>query len=155
MKVGNVMKKETVTVFPQASFVEVWEALFKKHTHALPVIDKNRVLVGIIVIQDVLTRLYPSYSDTLEEFLEEANFEDLEDKIDEVKSLTAKDLMNKDIFFCYPYDPILKALSKMVVRRIRQLPVVDENNKLLGVISKRDIFDKLFSAKNLFKNKES
>lgn len=147
MKVWQVMNKKTVSVSPEASFVEVWNLLFKKHTHSVPVVDKNGTLLGIIALGDVITKLYPSYSDTMEEFLTESTFEDLEDKINELKSLQAKDIMRKEVHCAYPDDPILKALSKMVVRRVRQLPVIDDSEKLLGVISKRDIFDKLFLSK--------
>lgn len=147
MRVREVMSKNTVTIEQNASFIEVWNLLFKKHTHAVPVIDKDNRMVGIIATEDLLTKLYPSYADTMEEFLTESSFEDLEDKIDEVKNIKAKDIMRKEVHCCYPNDPILKALSKMVVRRIRQLPVLDDDEKLLGVISKRDIFDKLFLSK--------
>lgn len=147
MKVWQVMNKKTVSVSPEASFYEVWNLLFKKHTHSVPVVDKKGTLLGIIALGDVVAKLYPSYSDTMEEFLTESTFEDLEEKIDEVKTIKASAIMCKEIHCAYPDDPVLKALSKMIVRRVRQLPVVDENGKLVGVVSKRDIFDKLFLSR--------
>lgn len=141
------MSKNTVSVNQNASYIEVWNLLFKKHTHAVPVIDNDDKMVGIISTEDLLTKLYPSYSDTMGEFLSESSFEDLEDKIDDIKNLKAKDIMRKEVHCSYPDDPILKAFSKMVVRRIRQLPVIDENGKLLGVLSKRDVFDNFLLAK--------
>lgn len=153
MKVRKVMNKKAVFVRPNSSFLEVWDLLFKKHAHAVPVVDKKGILQGIISIQDLLIKLYPSYSDTLEEFLKEANFEELEEKIDEVKSMKAAEIMSKEVHCCYPDDPILKAFSKMVIRRVRQLPVIDYDNKLLGIVSKRDIFNKLFVLRLPFKKK--
>lgn len=147
MKVWQVMNKKTVSVSPEASFIEVWNLLFKKHTHSVPVVDKKGTLLGIIALEDVITKLYPSYSDTMEEFLTESSFEELEDKINEVKNIRAKEIMQKEVHCAYPNDPVLKALSKMIVRRVRQLPVIDYDSKLLGVVSKRDIFDKLLLSK--------
>lgn len=149
MKVHQIMNKKPVYVSLDARFIEIWNILFKKHTHAVPVVDKNNYLKGIIATEDVLTKLYPSYSDTMEEFLRESTFEELEEKIEEIKNLKAKDIMCKEVHCAYPDDPILKALSKMVVRRVRQLPVIDYKGKLLGIISKRDIFDKFFLSKLL------
>ncbi len=143
MKVAEVMHKSAYTVNLNTSFLEVWNLLFKKHTHALPVVDDSNILKGIIVIGDVLAKLYPSYSDTLEEIMIGTGFEDLEEKIDDVKKLKAKDIMSKRVMITFPDEPVLRAFSRMIVRRVRQLPVVDEEEKVIGMISKRDIFDKL------------
>ena len=147
MKVWEVMKKSPFTVSSQTSFSEAWDSLFKKHRHALPVVDKESHLLGIVAIEDVMKQLYPSYGDTLEEFLKESSFDDLEDKIDEIKNKKVEEFMNKSVVCCYEDDAVLKAFSKMVVKRVRQLPVIDYDAKLLGIISKRDIFDKLFLSR--------
>lgn len=147
MKVWQVMQKNPLTVSPETTFSQAWDLLFKKHRHSLPVTEKNNHLVGIVGIEDVMKQLYPSYSDTLEEFLKESTFDDLEDKIDELKSRKVEKFMNKSVTCVFRDDPVLKALSKMVVKRVRQLPVIDYDEKLIGILSKRDIFDKLFLSK--------
>ena len=147
MKVWEVMNKKPFTVSSQTSFSEAWELLFKKRRHALPVVDKESHLLGIVAIEDVMKQLYPSYTSTLEEFLTESSFDDLEDKIDEIKNKKTEEFMNKSVVCCYEGDAVLKAFSKMVIRRIRQLLVIDDDSKLLGIISKRDIFDKLFLSR--------
>lgn len=145
MKVKNIMSKNILKVSTKASFAKLWEIIFKKGIHALPVVSKGR-LVGIIAEEDLLGKLYPSYEDYITNFTNAAKFEDMEDKLGRLTHLTAKDLMNKKIYLTYPDRPILRALSKMLIRQVRQLPVVEKGtgNKLVGMITKGDIFDALY-----------
>ena len=47
--------------------------------------------------------------------------------------------MTKNVVAAHPGDSVVSAQEKMAKHRIRHLPVVDENNKLLGIVSDRDI----------------
>lgn len=152
MKVWEVMKKNPYTIPPSTSFSEAWNFLFQKHKHSVPVVDKQGHLLGIIGIEDVMKQLYPSYTSTMEEFLRESTFDDLEDKIDEIRNRRVDEFMNSSVVCCYKNDAVLKAFSKMIVRRVRQLPVIDYDVKLLGIVSKRDIFDKLLLSRKPKKN---
>ena len=144
MKVKELMNKKVITVSLNASLSLVWKIIFKKAIHGLPVIDKDNTLVGIIAEEDLLSKLYPSHREYIDDFRSASNFEEMENKIRELKTLKAKDIMSKRIYLTYPEKPILYALSKMIVRKVRQLPVVDKQRKLIGIITKGDVFDFLF-----------
>lgn len=146
MRVKDLMRKEVITVSEDASLSKIWEVIFKKGIHGLPVCQKGH-LVGIIAEEDLLAKLYPSYGEYIDDFVHATKFEAMEDKLGELKKLKAKDLMNTKIFLTYPDIPVLQALSKMILRRISQLPVIEKGsgNKLVGIISKGDIFDALFN----------
>lgn len=146
MRVEELMNKKVVTVSPRTSFATIWEIIFKKGIHGLPVVDKDNTLIGIIAEEDLLAKLYPSYQEYVDDFQSAADFEEMEGNIGELKRLRARDVMNKTIFLTYPKKPILQALSKMIVRQVRQLPVIDEKRKLIGIITKGDIFDYLFKT---------
>lgn len=111
----------------------------------MPVIDSGNKLIGIIAEEDLLKPLYPDYAHLVESFVSSRDFEDMEDKVEDLTSLTARDLMNKHVIFTREETPILRALSRMIVRNVRQLPVVTEDLTLIGVVSKGDIFDHLFT----------
>lgn len=146
MQVKDIMSKDVITVSKQASFARIWEIIFKKHIHGLPVCREGK-LVGIIAEEDLLNKLYPSYEDYVYDFMHATRFEQMEEKLGELTKLRAKDIMNRKIFLTYPDIPIMRALSKMILRRVRQLPVVEPGtgNKLVGVVTKGDIFDSLFN----------
>lgn len=145
MKVLEIMTKDVVTVTPSSPFAEIWECIFKEGIHALPVTYYNK-MVGIIAEEDLLAKLYPSYEDYIGDFVSATKFRQMEDKLGELTNLTAKDIMNKKIYLTYPDREIMRALSKMMLRRVRQLPVVEpgSGNKLVGMITKGDIFDALY-----------
>jgi CBS domain-containing protein len=147
MKVKHVMSRDIIFVSSRASFARLWEIIFKKDIHGLPVCEKGQ-LIGIIAEEDLLGKLYPSYEDYITDFTNARKFEDMEGKLGRLTKLTAKDIMNRKIFLTYPDRPIMRALSKMILRKVRQLPVVEpgSGNKLVGMVTKGDIFDALFNS---------
>ncbi|OGI07886.1 MAG: hypothetical protein A3I68_02470 [Candidatus Melainabacteria bacterium RIFCSPLOWO2_02_FULL_35_15] len=55
--------------------------------------------------------------------------------------------MNTEIFVLHETDDILQASNFMKKERIRNLPVVDERNKLIGLVTLREIVDALANGK--------
>jgi CBS domain-containing protein len=56
-----------------------------------------------------------------------------------IGKLKVKNLMSKRVFYVKPEDTILEAAKIMSKKDVRRLPVIDENGKLVGVISRTDI----------------
>lgn len=144
MKVREVMSVKMVSVVAKTPMRELWEAIFKKGIHGLPVIDSKKKLVGFISEEDLLKPLYPSYRDVIEDFVSASDFEQMEEKIKDLTKFRAEHLMNKKVIFTRPDTPIMRALSRMIARNVRQLPVISEQDVLIGMITKGDIFDFLF-----------
>lgn len=140
------MSRKAKSVTPEVTFRELWRSLFKSHMNAVPVIDKQGKLVGIIAKEDLLERLYPDYHEIFLEELELADFEEMENKILELVNLTARDVMNKQVIFTRVETPIMRALSRMIVRRVSQLPVLDDKGALVGMVTKGDVFYSMFKT---------
>ncbi len=58
--------------------------------------------------------------------------------------MKVKDVMESDINFLYEEDTILHASKFMKEEKIRNLPVVDQNKKLVGLITLREIIETIF-----------
>ena len=56
------------------------------------------------------------------------------------KSILVRDLMNTDLFTLGRNDKLSIADELMKQKRIRHIPVLDEDGKLCGVVSQRDLF---------------
>lgn len=149
MEVKEIMYKHPITVGPNGSISEVWKILYKKGVHGLPVVDGKNKLLGIISEEDILEKLYPKYD---EFFLDLAftDVDEIEKNSQDVSMLQAKDLMAEHIYSIHEDTHIMAALSKMLIYNLRQLPIVDDKNILVGIISKGDVFDVLF--RNYLKN---
>lgn len=146
MNVHDVMSRKLATVNPGSSFREVWRSIFKNKVNSLPVTDKKQKLVGIITREELLERLYPDYKDLFSIDGEFPDFEEMEKKVNEMSSLKASDLMRRHVVFTHEDTPVMRALSRMIVRRINQLPVISKNGVLIGMITKGDIFYSLFKT---------
>lgn len=144
MKVHHVMSTSIVTVTPKAKFRELWKAIFKKQVHALPVVNEEKKIIGIISEEDLLRLLYPDYRDLVNDFVRARDFEEMEEKLHDLVDLEASHVMCSRVIFTRPDTPLMRALSRMLVRGVRQLPVISHNNQLIGMVSKGDIFDALF-----------
>ena len=61
-------------------------------------------------------------------------------KLKDVMNLRAGDVMNKRAIYIKKDEHLLKAASIMKLKDIARLPVVDDNKRLIGILTKRDIF---------------
>lgn len=154
MKVHHAMSRDVVKAKTKTPFRELWQAIFQKHIHAIPIVDEKNRLIGIISEEDLIKPLYPNYSEFISDFMAASNFEEMEEKLADLAKLTAKDLMCAKVIFTREETPLLRALSRMLVRKVRQLPVLSEQDVLIGMISKGDIFDHLFREKLLHKKRD-
>jgi acetoin utilization protein AcuB len=63
--------------------------------------------------------------------------------------LTAKKIMNSNLASIYPDDSVQDALNLMHAKQIRHLPVFDRDQKMVGILSDRDLFKALVFEDNL------
>ena len=127
--VKDAMLKNVVTVSPEMTVREV-EALFEKYDYySFPVIEGGKV-VGIVTKLDFLKHFIFTPSSIVPQYDRL-----LEDKI--------RTIMNPKVFTLSMDTPLTRVLELMVETRIRSFPVVDSDNRLLGVISREDIMKML------------
>lgn len=146
MRVRDFMSTQIVSALSHTLILEVWNLIFKKHIHGLPIVDKKMRLVGIVSEEDLLTKLFPDYNDIIPNIssAEGEEDEEIKMKLEKLQHYTAEKVMNRSVYFARPDNHIMRALSRMIIRKVRQLPVLDNDDKLIGMISKGDIFDGVF-----------
>jgi len=137
------MKRNPVVILAETPLAEVWSLIFKKGIHALPVVDKGKKLAGIISEEDLLYLIYPKYTEMMMD-INNFNLAALENQVKKLQKYRAKDVMNKMVFTTEPQASIFLALSRMLMLQVRQLPVIDEKNRVIGMITKGDLFDYIF-----------
>lgn len=141
MKVLRVMQKKVDFVTPQTPLKKAVKIIFGKKHSGLPVVDaKTKKLIGFITDQDILSRCFPSMKEYVEDVVHDGNFSAMEKKFKEIMDLKVENVMNKSVKYIHENDPILKAESVMKLRDIARLPVVDDKKRLIGIITKREIF---------------
>lgn len=145
MTVKQFMNSKIVTVSTDTLLPKVWKLLSSKHISGIPVVDKDHKLVGYISKEDILVKLFPDDEDLKNRF--DDSDEQIEVKLEKLKKLTASKVMSKRVIFTRVDTLVMRALSRMMVQKVRQLPVLDEDDLVVGMISKADIFKGLFRRK--------
>ncbi|AEH06184.1 CBS domain-containing protein [Methanothermococcus okinawensis] len=123
IKIKDIMAKDVIYTHPDTGVVKAFETLLKYKISCLPVVDKDKKVIGIITTTDI------GYNLILDEYT-------LDTKV--------SDVMTKDVITITSNKSIIEAIRRMDEyghkgEIINQLPVVDENNKLIGVVSDGDI----------------
>lgn len=138
-KVKDLMKTfsdDTPFVEKNADVNSIFSILNKKN-HIWVVENKeNLQVIGVITESDTLSLFSPPY--TPMQSFDKPSLKSFQYGL----SSTAEDIMSKKPLTTSPEEKIVDVLQKMKQHKIKQLPVVDENDKLLGEISLHDFIDK-------------
>ncbi|MBN1220978.1 MAG: CBS domain-containing protein [Anaerolineae bacterium] len=129
MFVRDHMVSPAITVTPDIPFQDALKIMQENHFRRLPVVDKKGKLVGIVSERDLLYAS-PSPATTLSVW--ELTYV--------LSKIQVEELMTKQVVTTTPDTPIEDAASLMVENKVGGLPVVDEANRPVGIITDRDIF---------------
>jgi CBS domain-containing protein len=120
MKVGSITAgKSVLTIKPEASMRDLVTMLEQHNVGALVVSSDGRTVEGIVSERDVV-RAMPR-------------------QLDDVGRLTVRDLMTEDVAICTEHTAISDLMSMMTELRVRHVPVVDEQQELLSIVSIGDV----------------
>jgi len=146
MKVKEIMKSPVVTVNKDVTLKECGALLEKHAINGAPVVDDGHV-VGVITKADIFRSILPRYPDI---FKDERHFmavEYIEERIRKVMKIKVGELMGSPAMTLDQETAIVKAGSIMVLRKIKQMPVMKGDN-LAGIVTLTDIFRKLMETAN-------
>lgn len=129
MLVENWMATNVIAVKPDTSLLKCRNMLKEHQIRRLPVVDDQNRVVGIISDRDV-KGASPSKATALE-------VHEMQYLLAELK---AKDIMTPRPVTIKPWDSVEQAAILMMDKRFGGLPVVSEDNKLVGIITDQDIF---------------
>jgi CBS-domain-containing membrane protein len=134
--VADVMTSSVVSVRDDSPFKQIIEALAGAHVSALPVIDANRHVLGIVSESDLLAKVAgvgrPAQhlsADTIETPRAHRKAE----------AETARDLMTSPVVTTRPDTPVSHAARVAALQHVRRLPVVDSDDKLVGIVTRSDL----------------
>ena len=110
---------------------------------AVPVIDDEYNLIGLVALRDVMLPLFPQLGDYVHDNVHSRDFLEMEEGYPEVLRRTIESVMTHNPLTISPATCILEAASFMGRKNFRRIPVA-ENGKLVGMVSIGDINRGLF-----------
>lgn len=139
MIIERRMTRNPVTATLDMSIAEASALMKQEKVHRLPVLDKDKKLVGIITEKDIL---YASPSPASSLSIHEMAYL--------LSKLTVKKLMSKNVVTISKDTTVEEAARMMVDQDLSSLPVL-EGDKLIGIVTKSDMFKillELFGARH-------
>lgn len=143
MVVREVMSSGVLTAKKTDSLRSVVIKMLSRHCGAIPVVEDDGHLIGLVAVRDVMIPLYPKYGDYVHDNVHSRDFVEMEEGFPSVLKKTVEEVMSMNPLTVSPDDPILEAASYMGLKNFRRIPVV-EDGKLVGMVSIGDINRGLF-----------
>jgi acetoin utilization protein AcuB len=129
MFVSKSMTRKVLTADKDESIFTAQERMKKAAIRHLPVVDENDYLIGIVTDRDLRSAMPYSF------------FKDSSDEAERTKlaEMRIEEIMSKDPITLNPAHTIQDALLMVQEHKVGAFPVVDEANKLRGILSVRDL----------------
>ena len=118
LRLKDIMTYDVEVVRPDVPVTSAAEAMRALDIGAIPVCD-GRHMVGILTDRDIVVRTIADRRDA--------------------QSMLVADVMTADVVYGFEDDLMEEAALKMVERRIRRLPVLNQDKRLVGIVSLGDL----------------
>jgi len=120
MKVKEAMHNGVEWAAPQTPIPEIARRMRDLDIGAIPVGENDR-LIGMVTDRDIACRAVANGAD--------------------LGTLTARDVMSKGIFYCRDSEELEDAMRIMEQKQVRRLPVINDQKRMVGILSLGDIAD--------------
>jgi CBS domain-containing protein len=142
----DIMTAPVTSATEDQSLKEVLELLAKERFSGVPVVDKDGKAVGVISDTDIIRysqqlSVIPlsNLSGWISPYAEISDLASMRKGVDLLHKTTVSQVMTKKIYTILQ-DASASDVAKLMNRRkINRVPVVDENGKLVGIITRADI----------------
>jgi CBS domain-containing protein len=138
MEIRN-LAKEAVIVGEDTTFRKAISLMIEKETNTLLVVNEDGQLTGEVTVSDLLNGTVPDYLEpdlVLEELSTEEGFGKA---VEAAGDKAVRDFMTTDIEPVHVDDTLLTITSTAIAYNTDQIPVVDHDNRPIGMISRRSL----------------
>jgi CBS domain-containing protein len=120
MKVKDLQTSDVRACNPDTNLAKAAQIMWDCDCGVVPVVDDNKTLLGIITDRDICIATATRSAAPAD--------------------LVVRDVMSTgQVHFCRPDDDVRTVLATMSTHRVRRLPVIDRQNKLIGIVSLTDL----------------
>jgi CBS domain-containing protein len=141
LRVADIMTRSVVTARQDLPFKDLVRLMHKHRVSGVPVVDEDGRLAGVVSEADLLRseekgRQPRPKSLFLEWLLHPKRLEEMERRVQDVR---ASDVMVTDVITVRPDTPVEEAIGTLLRHGVKRLPVVDAENRVVGIASRRDL----------------
>jgi CBS domain-containing protein len=135
--VKDVMTTQVVWMEHDTPYAAIAAALRQHRVSAFPVLDDDGRVIGVVSESDLLAKLALDGGEGRMPGMITGIMHQHE--MEKARATTAEDLMTSPAATVSPDDTVEHAARLMYTRRVKRLPVIDEDNHLAGIVSRADV----------------
>ena len=134
--VKDLMTPQVVTIGPATPFKEIVARLANHRMSAVPVVDDDGLVLGVVSEADLLLKEeFPDPDADIPLFWTKRRRLER----DRAAATTARDLMSVAVVSIAPDATVAEAARRMHTAGVKRLPVLDEGGRLVGILSRADL----------------
>ncbi len=119
MKINECMCQDVCFVKPDCKVYDAARIMNENHIGCIPVCDENKNLVGLLTDRDIVLRGVACDKNT--------------------KTTPVSEIMTTNVWTCGCNDDLEEAQKIMSQNQVRRIPVVDSQNKMVGILTTGDL----------------
>ncbi len=143
MLVKEIMTEAVITVKPDSPVTEVARLFREKAISGMPVVDDEGNLVGIVTEVDLIARHarphFPAYIQFLDSIFYLGSMRRYRESMRHILATTAGELMTTPVRTVSPEMDVQDLAAFMVEHRVNPVPVLDDEERLVGIVSHTDL----------------
>ncbi|WP_048824966.1 CBS domain-containing protein [Bacillus sp. B-jedd] len=146
MKVKEFMITDVISASPEMKLSEAMALFVEKKIGGVPICGENGELLGMVTDGDILRVIQPIDRQIFDFllYMQYAEEKDLKSRLkDSADRMIISIAKTKNLVTVSPEDEMDKAVKLLSQHHFKKLPVIDENNKVVGVISRGDVIRKI------------
>jgi CBS domain-containing protein len=143
-RVADIMERDVVTIGPEATVHDLVTLMRERDVSGMPVVDGDGHLVGIVTEGDLVMEdadLHAPWSIPFlgGDMLPLGGQKKFEERLRKMVGTSVADVMTTHVHTVGPDEPVSQAANIMVDKKINRVPVVDDDEELLGIVARADI----------------
>lgn len=144
--VSDIMTPNPYLINENQSIHELIDLFFIKNISYCPVVNNSNILIGEVTVNEIIKFGIPSYASMMTNLNFLKNFEPFHEALVKGREHTVKKIMKKPYFKLLPEASIIEAAFEFSNNSRRHIPIVDENDNVIGIVSYMDILKKVLRS---------
>ena len=138
VKAKDIMNRDVLYVTPVTPLKEAAEIMGRRGISGVPVVDEGRKVAGIISEKDFLSHMGMQKNITFMSVVAECLIGNGCMAVD-IRGKSAGDIMTTPAISVYEDTSIMEIDNLMRKHRINRVPVLNKNDKLIGIVTRTDL----------------
>ncbi len=137
VRAKDIMTKNVISGWLNTPVVEIASMMAENHVSGIPILNETEVVMGLISEKDLLRNMNihaTNFMELVAECLKKSGCEDIN-----IQKRLAKDIMTSPVITVKSDTPIIQLTKLFHEKGINRVPVVSEENKLIGILSRADL----------------